>query len=130
MKRFMQAVAVVAILTSTAATAQQDNRRGSQHDMRANDHGQMANPRGDNNNRRADNGHRRGWGQDRGYGHRWSRGDRMGYNDWSNARRVDYRKYRLRQPPRGYEWRQQNDSFVLVARSGGLIMSVILRNGR
>ena len=50
--------------------------------------------------------------------------------DWHNAERVDYRRYRLRQPPRGYEWRRDDDRFVLVAVTTGVIMSVILRNGR
>jgi Ni/Co efflux regulator RcnB len=36
----------------------------------------------------------------------------------------------LRQPPRGYEWRRNNDRFILVAVTTGLIMSVILSSGR
>jgi Ni/Co efflux regulator RcnB len=76
-----------------------------------------------------DNGHA-GWGQDRGEGHQWGRGQRMGYNDWNNAQPVDYRAHRLRQPPRGYEWRQSNGQFVLGALATGLIASAILSDGR
>ena len=54
----------------------------------------------------------------------------MGYNDWNNAERVDYRRYHLRQPPRGYEWRRQNDQFVLGAITTGVIASIILNSGR
>jgi len=46
------------------------------------------------------------------------------------ARRIDYREYRLRRPPQGYEWRRSNNRFVLVRISTGYIMSVIIFNGR
>ena len=73
---------------------------------------------------------RQGWGQERGQGHRWSRGQQMGYNDWNRAERVDYRRYHLRTPPRGYEWRRQNNQFVLAAVATGLIASIIFNSGR
>ena len=72
-----------------------------------------------------------GWGQDYGNrGHHWRSGERMGYNDWNGAQRVDYRRYRLRQPPRGYEWRQSNGQYILGAVATGVIASIILSNGR
>lgn len=80
-----------------------------------------------------DRGWHRGWGKDRGYNYRWSRGQQMGYNDWNRSRRVeyrDYRRYNLRQPPRGYEWRRNDDRFILGAIATGVIMSVILNSGR
>ncbi len=89
-----------------------------------------------NRSRRSDesdrwnNGRHRGWGHDRGNSYRWGRGQQMGYNDWNSARRVDYRRYNLRQPPRGYEWRRNDDRFILGAIATGLIMSVILSSGR
>jgi Ni/Co efflux regulator RcnB len=88
--------------------------------------------RGDHSDRgdRAGNGRHAGWGDDKGAGHRWSRGQRMGYNEWSNARAVDYRRHLLRAPPRGYEWRESNGQYVLAAVATGLIMSIILNNGR
>ena len=80
--------------------------------------------------KRHDHGRHRGWGHDRGYSYRWSRGQQMGYNDWNRSRRIDYRRYNLRQPPRGYEWRRNDDRYMLVGASNGLIVSVILRSGR
>ncbi len=71
-----------------------------------------------------------GWGHDRGRGYHWQRGERMGYNDWQNARRVDYRRYHLRQPPRGYEWRESNGSYVLAAVTTGVIASIIMNSNR
>ncbi|MFM9937616.1 MAG: RcnB family protein [Novosphingobium sp.] len=76
------------------------------------------------------NGRHLGWAQDRGNAYRWSEGERMGYNDWYYAPRVSYRRYQLRRPPYGYEWRRYDDRYVLVAISTGLIMSVILNAGR
>ena len=54
----------------------------------------------------------------------------MSYSDWNSAQRIDYRRYHLRQPPRGYEWRRSNDRYVLAAVATGVIMSVILNSGR
>lgn len=71
-----------------------------------------------------------GWGADRGAGHRWARGERLGYDDWERAERVDYRRHRLSPPPRGYEWRRVDDSYVLAAVATGLITAIILNSGR
>ena len=75
-------------------------------------------------------GPKRHYGWYRGNHYGWSRGQRMGYNDWRYAQRVDYRRYNLRQPPRGYEWRRNDDRFLMVAIATGLIASVIISNGR
>jgi len=78
----------------------------------------------------AQGGHR-GWGQDyNGAAHTWRRGDHVGRNDWNNAPAVDYRSHHLRQPPRGYEWRESNGQYVLAAVATGLIASIILSHGR
>lgn len=108
MKSILSGAIVIALLSSSAAIAQPGNYR-----------------HGPNNN-----GGHNGWANDRGNGHHWRRGERMGYNDWNNAPTVDYRQYRLRQPPHGYEWRRQNNQFVLVAVATGLIASIILNSGR
>ncbi len=71
-----------------------------------------------------------GWGRDLGAGHRWKRGERMGYNDWGHAQQVDWRSHHLRQPPRGYEWRESNGQYVLAAITTGLIFSIIANSGR
>jgi Ni/Co efflux regulator RcnB len=72
----------------------------------------------------------RGWARDRGNAYRWSEGERMGYYDRYYAPRVNYRRYNLRRPPYGYEWRRYDDRYVLVAVTTGLIMSVILDASR
>ena len=74
------------------------------------------------------NGQHRGWGQDRGAGYTWRRGQRMGYNDWASAQRIDYRSHKLRRPPRGYEWRQSNGQYVLGALATGMIISAMVGN--
>ncbi len=73
---------------------------------------------------------RPGWARDRGDVYRWQRGERMGYNDWNRAERIDYRRHHLRKPPRGYEWRRSNDQYVLAAVATGVITAIILNSGR
>jgi Ni/Co efflux regulator RcnB len=71
-----------------------------------------------------------GWSQDQGAQHRWNEGDRMGYDDWSNAQPVDYRAHHLRRPPNGYAWRESNGQFILAAVATGVVASIILDNAR
>jgi len=104
MNKFMIGVAVAALLLGSTASAQ---------------------PYG-----RGDGGQHPGWGADRGGTQHWRRGQRMGYNDWNGARAVDYRQHHLRQPPRGYEWRESNGQYILAAVATGLIASIILNGGR
>ncbi|HET9230808.1 MAG TPA: RcnB family protein [Vitreimonas sp.] len=62
------------------------------------------------------------------YGYRaWRRGDRLPryYRDY--YRPVDYRYYRLRQPPRGYHYvRDDRGDYLLVGIATGVILGVIL----
>jgi Ni/Co efflux regulator RcnB len=107
MKALLAAVSVAALIAGAAgsANAQHDNHGGSQQHA--------------------------GWGQDHGSdGHQWGRGDRMGYNDWNNAPRVDYRQHHLRRPPNGYEWRESNGQYVMAAVATGLVASMILDSNR
>ena len=69
-----------------------------------------------------------GWGAERGSNYSYRRGERMGYNDWNNAPVVDYRAHHLRRPSRGYEWREHNGQYVMVAIATGLIASVFLNH--
>ncbi len=55
----------------------------------------------------------------------WRRGSRMRGADWGRGERIDYRRYRLRVPPRGYEWREVDGNFVMAAVATGLIASVV-----
>jgi Ni/Co efflux regulator RcnB len=71
-----------------------------------------------------------GWGRDYQGSHQWRRGQRIGYNDWNGAQPIDYRAHHLRNPPRGYEWRQSNGQYILAAVATGVIASIILSNGR
>lgn len=142
MKLITSGAIVIALLSSSVAMAKPDHGNQSSghqssthqsnwHQSNGNhSNGNQANGRYARNYAKSNNGRHLGWAKDRGNQHRWSRGQRMGYNDWRNAPRVDYRQYRLRQPPRGYEWRQQNNQFILVAAATGLIASIILSSGR
>lgn len=112
MKRFFVAAAAVSLLAGSAPATAQPNGNGPDHGRdggRAVQHGS--------------------WGKDYGSGHHYKRGQRMGYNDWQGASPVDYRQHHLRQPPRGYEWRESNGQYVLAAVATGLIASIILNSG-
>jgi Ni/Co efflux regulator RcnB len=60
--------------------------------------------------------------------HNWHQGGKIERNDWNRGQRIDYRRYHLRQPPRGYEWRQVDGNYVLAAAATGLIASIMLAN--
>lgn len=130
MKRLLIGAAMLALLASPAATARPDNH----HNDRGHSARKHAPPQRDGRwheqSGKRDNGRHLGWGRNRGTNHHWGRGQQMGYNDWHNARRVDWRRNHLRQPPRGYEWRRTDDRFVMAAVTTGVILSVILITGR
>ncbi len=56
----------------------------------------------------------------------WKKGGHIARNDWGRGSHIDYREHHLRKPPRGYEWRQVDNNYVLAAVATGLIASVIL----
>lgn len=56
----------------------------------------------------------------------WRRGEAVRHEEWDRGRYVDYREYQLREPPRGYEWREVNGAFVLGAIATGVIASILL----
>lgn len=63
----------------------------------------------------------------RGYQTRqWRRGDRMPVAYRSNAYAVDYRRYGLSAPPRGYHYVRSGNDAVLAGITTGLIASVIV----
>jgi Ni/Co efflux regulator RcnB len=152
MKKLFCAMASIALATSPVAIAQPGHQQDYKNEHRSvkNQHGpdreaarrQAANRIYNAGTYRAYNygyanpahyrsdGVHHGWAQDRGNSYHWSAGERMGYNDWYYAPRVRYRRYHLRRPPYGYEWRRYSDRYVLVAITSGLIMSVILDAGR
>ena len=56
----------------------------------------------------------------------WKKGEHMRHEDWDRGERVDYHQYHLRRPPRGYEWRQVDGTYVLAAAATGVIASVVV----
>ncbi|GGH02611.1 RcnB family protein [Silvibacterium dinghuense] len=56
----------------------------------------------------------------------WRKGRRMAQGDWARGERVDYQRYHLKPPPRGYEWREVDGNYVMAAVATGLIASVIV----
>jgi len=79
------------------------------------------------------NGHDRNDRNDRGNqrvsrhddGPRWSRGQRLDDRYRTSRYAVNYRRHHLRTPPRGYQWRQVDNNYVLAAIATGLIAEVI-----
>lgn len=118
MNKMMIGAIALSLVAATAASAQPGR----------DDHGGMQGGRDDHGMRGGEQ--HRGWGQDQGGDHHWRNGERMGYNDWNGAQRVDYRQHNLRRPPRGYEWRQSNGQYILGAVATGLIASAIINSGR
>ena len=60
-----------------------------------------------------------------GMHHDWRRGGRIEAGDWRRGRVVDYRRYHLRRPPRGYQWRDVDGNYVLAAIAGGVIADIL-----
>ncbi len=60
--------------------------------------------------------------------HDWHKGGRIERADWGRGQMIDYRQHHLKRPPRGYEWRQVDNNYVLAAAATGLIASIILAN--
>jgi Ni/Co efflux regulator RcnB len=56
----------------------------------------------------------------------WKKGARISHDDWARGEQVDYHRYHLSAPPRGYEWRQVDGNYVLAAAATGLISSVVI----
>ncbi len=128
MKVLIAAVATAALLAGVAGSANADpydrgQQSGYNHQSGYDQQSGYGQQNGENQHR--------GWGREYGgSGHHWRRGQRMGYNDWNGASPIDYREHHLRQPPRGYEWRESNGQYVLAAVATGLIASIILNSGR
>jgi Ni/Co efflux regulator RcnB len=56
----------------------------------------------------------------------WKKGYQMRHEDWDRGERVDYHRYHLQEPPRGYEWREVDGNYVLAAVATGVIASTII----
>jgi Ni/Co efflux regulator RcnB len=115
MKKFLTTTAAILMLAApmSEAFAQgwNNNRNNDRHDDRRGSPSMMRDH--DNNN-----GHRN-----------WRKGGRIERNDWNRGKRIsDYRRYKLQRPPRGYEWRQVDNNYVLAAAATGLIAALVLSN--
>lgn len=116
MKKFLTTAAAILMLAApvTEAMAQgwNNNNRGDRYnDRRGQQTMQM---------RDRDNSHRN-----------WRKGGRIDRHDWNRGRRIaDYRRYKLQRPPRGYEWRQVDNNFVLAAAATGLIAALVIAGSR
>jgi Ni/Co efflux regulator RcnB len=127
MKRLLTGALALSLLTGTAAMAQPDHRNDQGGYNQDRDRGDHRDDQGRGNQNR-DN-HNRGY-QRGDNGHHWGRGDRMPREYYSDrSRYVDYRTYRLRRPPHGYQWvRTDDNNYALVAITTGLIASIIAAN--
>lgn len=121
MKRLMlAATAVLTMATSVAAPAAMAQPRG--YDRSYNDHRDYRNDRHDD--RRVVVHKETRIYKDRP--NHWRVGDRFG--SYRSYREVNYRDYRLKQPPRGYHYVRDNNTgeIILAAIATGLIASIIL----
>jgi Ni/Co efflux regulator RcnB len=55
----------------------------------------------------------------------WVKGRRLSTADRRRAAAVDYRRYRLSAPPRGYHWVRVDNNFLLVGITSGLISNIL-----
>jgi Ni/Co efflux regulator RcnB len=109
--RFIALSTVSAVLATGAGFAQDDHR-----DDRRDDH------RDEHRDDRRDDHH-----DNHAYVHHdeWRKGYHMRHEDWDRGERVDYRTYRLRRPPRGYEWREVDGNYVMAAVATGVIATIV-----
>jgi Ni/Co efflux regulator RcnB len=56
----------------------------------------------------------------------WKKGYTMHHDDWARGERVDYHRYHLQEPPRGYEWREVDGNYVLAAVATGVIAASVV----
>ncbi|MES2474093.1 MAG: RcnB family protein [Pseudomonadota bacterium] len=123
MKKFLTTAAAVLMLAAPMSEAFAQGWNGNRNDN--NRYERQVDHRNDRrgpsmNNRGHDN-----------YGHRnWRKGGRIERSDWNRGRRIDYRQHRLQRPPRGYEWRQVDNNYVLAAAATGLIAALIMSGNR
>lgn len=56
----------------------------------------------------------------------WNRGQKLPSAYRNRSYVIDYRAYRLKQPPRGYHWVRVNNNAYLVQQTNGLISQIVL----
>ncbi|HTI67461.1 MAG TPA: RcnB family protein [Caulobacteraceae bacterium] len=138
MKTLLIAAAALSVLGATAASAQPyGQNRGYDPDARYSQAPNGQYNRDNNGQYRRDNNGQylrndnRGRPQaegrhDNGLHRGWAKGDHLPRNYWTRQYVVnDWRARHLRQPPRGYQWRQVDNDYVLASVATGLIASII-----
>jgi len=129
------AFGLVLMLASGSVLAQ-DHGHGHGHDKDRHDHDDGDRGHGNDRGRYADDdyrgpgrGHYKNW-HDRGRHEGWYK--RGGYLPVEYRTRyvvTDWRRDRLREPPRGYHWvRSDNGDFLLVAITTGIIADLLLNH--
>lgn len=116
------------LMADVAAAHPRDHDRYDRHERHHDRY-----DRWDRDDRRGRYDYYRSYDRGRHYGWRerseWRRGGYVAYRDWDRGYEVDYRRHRhLYAPPRGYEWRQVDDRYVLAAVATGLIAAIVLNN--
>lgn len=121
MKRLITASLAVLMLAGTAGAASaqhRDHNNNGRYDSR-----DRAYEQGRRDQARAEDR------RDRRDYRRWAKGQRLDARYRGNGYYVsDYRRYGLRQPPRGYRWQRVDNQYLLTAVATGLIASVIIAN--
>ena len=56
----------------------------------------------------------------------WKKGYHMQRADWQRGEPLDSHRYRLPDPPRGYQWRELDGNFVMAQIATGIVASVIV----
>ncbi|UAL09782.1 RcnB family protein [Caulobacter segnis] len=123
MKRFITASLAVLMLAGGAGAASAQDWRKDHNNNGRYDSRDRAYEQGRRDQARAEDRH------DRREYRRWAKGQRLEQRYRDNRYYVsDYRRYGLRQPPRGYRWQKVDNQYLLTAVATGLIASVIIAN--
>jgi Ni/Co efflux regulator RcnB len=125
MKKIITAALAVSILATAGAASAQPGRRDDHQQQQAQRHDDRG-PQG--YERRADKRFKSSaYRGPKGYhGQRFHRGERLSPAYRGAAYRVDYRRYNLAPPPRGYEYVRVNNDVVLTAVATGVITAVLM----
>jgi Ni/Co efflux regulator RcnB len=120
--------AIAAMLSLTMATGQLAFAQGnSNHDR--NDRGNNRDQRDRHDNRDFGRSHNEERGKGRGAGpnHEYYRGDRLPA-EYRHRNYVinDWRGHHLSAPPRGYQWVQSGNDYILIAIATGIIAQLLL----
>ncbi|MET0360899.1 MAG: RcnB family protein [Sphingobium sp.] len=55
----------------------------------------------------------------------WHKGERFDRHHARNYRVIEARRYRLKEPPRGYRWVRSGNDAVLIGITSGIVSAVI-----